>query len=81
MRKNDMCSSNTCDMYMCRLRHINDAVLSSLKIEGIRLIFYSVQLAIISGEKQGIVKMTNPLTLERLSCGMQQVFTIKLYSY
>jgi hypothetical protein len=29
----------TCDMYMCRLRHINDPVLSSLKMEGIRLFF------------------------------------------
>jgi hypothetical protein len=28
----------TCDMYMCRLRHINDSVLSSLKMEGIRLL-------------------------------------------
>jgi hypothetical protein len=37
-RKNDMCSSNTCDMYMCRLRHINDPVLSSLKMEGILLL-------------------------------------------
>jgi hypothetical protein len=27
--------SNTCDMYMCRPRHINDPVLSSLKMEGI----------------------------------------------
>jgi hypothetical protein len=34
-----MHSSNTCDMYMCRLRHINDSVLSSLKMEGIRLLF------------------------------------------
>jgi hypothetical protein len=25
-----------CDMYMCRLRHINDPVLSSLEMEGIR---------------------------------------------
>jgi hypothetical protein len=41
MRKNDMHSSNTCDMYMCRLRHINDSVLSSLKMEGIRQFFYS----------------------------------------
>jgi hypothetical protein len=32
-----MCSSNTCDMYMCRLRHINDPVLSSIKMEGIRV--------------------------------------------
>jgi hypothetical protein len=29
----------TCDMYMCRLRHINDSVLSSLKMEGICLLF------------------------------------------
>jgi hypothetical protein len=27
-------------MYMCRLRHINDPVLSSLKMEGIRLLFF-----------------------------------------
>jgi hypothetical protein len=26
-------------IYMCRLRHINDSVLSSLKMEGIRLLF------------------------------------------
>jgi hypothetical protein len=25
---------------MCRLRHINDSVLSSLKMEGIRLLFF-----------------------------------------
>jgi hypothetical protein len=36
-----MCSINTCDMYMCRLRHINDPVLSSLKMEGIRFLFIS----------------------------------------
>jgi hypothetical protein len=29
----------TCDMYMCRLRHINDPVLSSLEMKGIRLLF------------------------------------------
>jgi hypothetical protein len=28
-----------CDMYMCRVRHINDPVLSSLKMEGKRLPF------------------------------------------
>jgi hypothetical protein len=33
------CTLFTCDVYMCRLRHINDSVLSSLKMEGIRLIF------------------------------------------
>jgi hypothetical protein len=30
----------TCDMYMCRLRHINDPVLSSLKMEGISLLYF-----------------------------------------
>jgi hypothetical protein len=34
------CTFFTCDMYMCRLRHINDSVLSSLKMEGIRLLFF-----------------------------------------
>jgi hypothetical protein len=29
----------TCDTYMSRLRHINDPLLSSLKMEGIRLCF------------------------------------------
>jgi hypothetical protein len=33
------CTLFTCDMYMCRLRHTNDPVLSSLKMEGIRLLF------------------------------------------
>src|SRR5215475_3110799 len=42
--KNDMRSSNTCDMYMCRLRHIHDPVLLSLKMEGIRFIFSGVGL-------------------------------------
>jgi hypothetical protein len=36
----DWGSSNTRDKYMCRLRHINDPVLSSLKMEGIRLLFH-----------------------------------------
>jgi hypothetical protein len=30
----------TCDMYMCRLRLIIDSVLSSLKMEGTRLLYY-----------------------------------------
>jgi hypothetical protein len=34
------CTLFTCDMYICGLRHINDSVLSSLKMEGIRLLFY-----------------------------------------
>jgi hypothetical protein len=33
--KNDMHSSNKCDMYMCHLRHIHDPVLPSQKLEGI----------------------------------------------
>jgi hypothetical protein len=41
-----MHNSNTCDMYMCRLRHINDSVLSSLKMEGI-LFFYEFYSIII----------------------------------
>jgi hypothetical protein len=35
------CTLFKCDMYMCRLRLINDPVLSSLKMEGIRLLLYS----------------------------------------
>jgi hypothetical protein len=33
------CTLLTCDMYMSDLRHIHDPVLSSLKKEGIRLLF------------------------------------------
>jgi hypothetical protein len=36
------CTLFTCDMYMCHLRHINDPVLSSLKMEGILLIIRNV---------------------------------------
>jgi hypothetical protein len=36
------CTLLTCDMRMCRERHIHDPVLSSLKMEGTRLLlFYS----------------------------------------
>jgi hypothetical protein len=35
------CTLLTCNMYMCDLRHIHDPVLSSLKMEGIRLLFIS----------------------------------------
>jgi hypothetical protein len=31
-------------MYMCRLRHINDSVLLSLKMEGIRLLLLVLYL-------------------------------------
>jgi hypothetical protein len=34
------CTLFTCDMYMCRIRHINDSVLSSLKMKGIRLLIF-----------------------------------------
>jgi hypothetical protein len=40
-----MCSSNTCDMYMCSLRHINDPVLLSLKMEGIRFFYFGTYLS------------------------------------
>jgi hypothetical protein len=33
------CTLFMCDMYMCRIRHINDSVLSSFKMEGICLLF------------------------------------------
>jgi hypothetical protein len=33
------CTLLTCDMYMCRLRHINYPVLSSLKMEGMFILF------------------------------------------
>jgi hypothetical protein len=33
------CTLLTCDMYMSDLRHIHDLVLSSLKMEGIRLLY------------------------------------------
>jgi hypothetical protein len=34
------CTLLTCDMYMSDLRHIHDPVLSSLKMEGIHLLFF-----------------------------------------
>jgi hypothetical protein len=34
------CTLLTCDMYMSDLRHIHDPVISSLKMEGIRLLFF-----------------------------------------
>jgi hypothetical protein len=38
------CTLLTCDMYMSDLRHIHDPVLSSLKMEGIRLLYFFVSL-------------------------------------
>jgi hypothetical protein len=34
------CTLLTCDMYMSDLRHIHDPILLSLKMEGIRLLFF-----------------------------------------
>jgi hypothetical protein len=42
------CTLLTCDMYMCRLRHIHDPVFLSLKMEGIRLLFSYILFCFIS---------------------------------
>jgi hypothetical protein len=42
------CTLFTYDTYMCRLRLINDSVLSSLKMEGIRLFFIVFCLLLLS---------------------------------
>jgi hypothetical protein len=47
------CTLFTCDMYMCRLRHTNDSVLSSLKMEGIRLLFFNQDGILIDYLTQG----------------------------
>jgi hypothetical protein len=36
----DTHNNNTCDKYKSSLRHIHDPVLLSLKIEGVRLLFF-----------------------------------------
>jgi hypothetical protein len=54
-----MCSSNTCDMYMCRLRHINDPVLSSLKMECIRFFFIWKLLHIFQMVPPPIIRNAN----------------------
>jgi hypothetical protein len=40
------CTLFTCDMYMCRLSHIHDPVLSSLKMKGIRLLFFFIIISL-----------------------------------
>jgi hypothetical protein len=55
-----MRSSNTCDMYMCRLRHINVSVLLSLKMEGIRLPFYRRFGTMYWPQLQGSRILTHP---------------------
>jgi hypothetical protein len=42
------CTLLTCDMYMSDLRHIHDPVLSSLKMEGIRLLLHEDLLLMLS---------------------------------
>jgi hypothetical protein len=42
------CTLLTCDMYMYRLRHINDPILSSLKMEGIRLLYFHISYILLS---------------------------------
>jgi hypothetical protein len=60
----DWGSSNMCDMYMCRLRHINDPVLSSLKMEGIRLL---------------LCNSCNRITVEMNLCSFRSVCFALLY--
>jgi hypothetical protein len=40
MNKKEEYGKQTCNMYMSDLRHIHDLVLSSLKMEGICLVFH-----------------------------------------
>jgi hypothetical protein len=47
------CTLFTCDMYMCRLRHINDPVLSSLKMKGIRLFFWTLRNHVVVSVTSG----------------------------
>jgi hypothetical protein len=42
---------------MCRLKHIHDPVLSSLKMEGIRLLFFSVVLVMAYFVQQSCVNI------------------------
>jgi hypothetical protein len=44
-------------MYMCRLRHINDSVLLSLKMEGIRLLFLFYYSMTVSKESPNSIKI------------------------
>jgi hypothetical protein len=46
------CTLFTCDMYMCRLRLINDPVLSSLRMEGISLLFFLSGLSPLADQSQ-----------------------------
>jgi hypothetical protein len=61
------CTLLTCDIYVCRLRHIHDPVLLSLKMEGIRLLFmfrffssvFLLPLEEISGMRSFVVKTSS----------------------
>jgi hypothetical protein len=54
-----MSSSNTCDMHMCRLGHINDPVLSSLKMEGVRSVLFFLPIVMMQHPKKtGLFKFS-----------------------
>jgi hypothetical protein len=57
------CTLLTCDMYMCRLRHIHDPVFSPLKMEGIRLLFFIVGVIIFSYINPNKLHMSQSLFL------------------
>jgi hypothetical protein len=54
-------------IYMCRLRHINDLVLSSLKMEGIRLLFLRINplrsVALQTFQSVGLFERLHPSVL------------------
>jgi hypothetical protein len=41
----DTHNNNACDKYKSSLRHIHDPVLSSLKMKGIRLLFFDIYMS------------------------------------
>jgi hypothetical protein len=70
----DWGSSNTCDIYMCRLRHINDPVLSSLKMEGIRLFI------LIYIYMSWYIYLLTAISLIPTVAAVQYTFTYKQYT-
>jgi hypothetical protein len=60
------CNLFTCDMYMCRLRHINDSVFSSLKMEGLRLILFECFFLLFILNQSVSVLVTSLLSLENI---------------
>jgi hypothetical protein len=59
------CTLLTCDMYMSDLRHIHDPVLSSLKVEGIRILFFLTS-SIITSLKSRDVKQRSARRCSKL---------------